>query len=198
MAIVRRAALCAVRRFTGAVLVTMSLVGCGSNADDASEFEECAGGGCEIASVGCQAWRDSTCSYIERCGDQEGDCRAAYRDVLCRSEHEAELCAQETALAACGALPQRCRPSAIAETTVAVASCRAFQNEVCRSAAACGLGPTVEQCMARPILACESAVGIRGTLPQCLDELKTLSCAAWAPPSSCQGAILVTDQPEAR
>lgn len=198
MAIVSRAARCAVRRFTGRFLLAMSLVACGGGPNEANENEACAGGGCETESVGCQAWRESTCSHIERCHDQKGDCRAAYRDVLCRSEHEAELCAEETSLAACGSLPQRCRTSAIAETTAAIASCRAFQNEVCRSAAACGLGPTVEQCMKTPSIACENAVGVRGTLPQCLDELKTLSCDEWAPPSSCYGAILVTDQPEAR
>jgi hypothetical protein len=182
------------RRVAAAMTVgLMFSAACGDGSNEASQAApQCLGEECGLApSVGCQAWREATCAHVQRCGGGNASCLSDYRSVVCSSEEEAEDCAAAVRDAACGALPAHCLPAAVADTIVARAGCEQFRSEVCASAADCGLGPSLEACLAAPTLDCGRALGLRDSFPQCIEELSFLDCRSWAAPESCLGVVLV-------
>ena len=143
------------------------------------------------ASKGCQGWRDASCDYAARCGMRVERCNEQYGLIGCRSEEEADRCANTIDAARCGSLPDDCRPALVAHSVPAIDACAEFVEAVCESATVCKLVGSFAECTAQPGIDCRRALGVRADFTQCLSALDALSCAGWLPPAECIGAVLL-------
>lgn len=179
------------RSKVGWLMGSALLLAAACEAEQSAPVDDCSDGSCrDPRSTGCQAWREATCAYLGRCGEGRPQCVDDYRAIACAVEDQADFCAEKLDVAACGAVPEECRPKTVAQTQVAVAACKSWQHEVCASAARCGLADMMS-CLSVPEHDCTRALGLRGSFPQCIEELQRNRCDIWAPPDACKEAVVL-------
>lgn len=175
------------------VSVCFALLGCDDDevtgaADAASPIVACP------ECVGCDGWRHASCEYAQRCGMAGPRCPEQYAAVQCRSEEQANSCAQDLRTARCGMARSECSPVQVADTDAAVQGCQQYREAACRSAKTCKYAQSVEACLAKPAIDCAQAVALSPSFGQCLSELASLACDPWLPPDSCRGTVITTSK----
>lgn len=144
-------------------------------------------------SATCTSWQSAQCDFIaDRCGEaSRAECDAAFEPLFCKSDQTMQSCIEALGSATCGVTPPECVN--VADTSVAVEYCGDFVAAFCDNTARCD--PTVDrtscETQAAAELNCAAAVGVTPTGDACLAAMPTHPCESQELPAACRGVIVL-------
>ena len=177
--------LASIKRWSGALFAVLAL---GSGCGDDSGNSGPPGRG----SAACNQWQSAYCGLVSKCQGAAQACDQV-KGIYCKSDAEAQRCANALGSATCSGPPAGCDVLDIADGAPAQKACTDMQTAVCQRNDECQPG-TRDACLTQinDVLNCSKAIGITLAFEQCLVETAKISCTNPTTPLICKGVVLLT------
>ena len=170
-------------------VLLLALSACSSEPDGAADANDAGVSGRGTAT--CHEWQQSYCEWNTACQGPFVACEQV-KSIYCKSDEDAERCAEAMSSSSCSELPAGCDVGVLADRNWARKACEDFAASFCQRLDACSAGtqePCIEQ--VKRILDCRRALGVTLSFEQCMSSVAKMDCQTLAVPPACRGVLLL-------